>query len=231
MAEILKNIEAVLFDLDGTLVDSMWMWRTIDIEYLARFGIEMPSNLQEEIAGISVTQTAVYFQKAFGITDSVGKIISDWDAMARQKYKEEVPLKPGTLAFLKDLKEKNIPCAIATSNSRTLTEEVLQSHKIKPFFKEIITGEDIHKGKPDPDVYLECARCLGISPEKCLVFEDIPYGILAGKRAGMKVCAIEEDYAKEDVNEVRALADYYICSYEDILNNTYECLNAGKNLK
>ena len=121
MAEILKNIEAVLFDLDGTLVDSMWMWRTIDIEYLARFGIEMPSNLQEEIAGISVTQTAVYFQKAFGITDSVGKIISDWDAMARQKYKEEVPLKPGTLAFLKDLKEKNIPCAIATSNSRTLT--------------------------------------------------------------------------------------------------------------
>ena len=87
MAEILKNIEAVLFDLDGTLVDSMWMWRTIDIEYLARFGIEMPSNLQEEIAGISVTQTAVYFQKAFGITDSVGKIISDWDAMARQKYK------------------------------------------------------------------------------------------------------------------------------------------------
>ena len=119
MAEILKNIEAVLFDLDGTLVDSMWMWRTIDIEYLARFGIEMPSNLQEEIAGISVTQTAVYFQKAFGITDSVGKIISDWDAMARQKYKEEVPLKPGTLAFLKDLKEKNIPCAIATSNSRS----------------------------------------------------------------------------------------------------------------
>ena len=229
MAEILKNIEAVLFDLDGTLVDSMWMWRDIDIEYLARFGIEMPVNLQEEIAGISVTQTAVYFQKTFGITDSIEKIISDWDAMARRKYREEVPLKPGTMAFLNYLKEKNIQCAIATSNSRTLTEEVLQSHKIRSFFKEIITGEDIHKGKPDPDVYLECAKRLHVLPENCLVFEDIPYGILAGKRAGMKVCAIEEDYAKEDVDQVRALADYYICSYEDILNDTHECLNTDKN--
>lgn len=224
MADILENIDAVLFDLDGTLVDSMWMWRDIDIEYLGRFGITMPENLQQEIAGISVTQTAIYFQKTFGITDSIEKIINDWDEMARRKYREEVPLKPGVEKFLTFLKEQHISCAIATSNSKTLTEEVLQSHQIKHFFKEIITGEDIHKGKPNPDVYLECAERLGVQAERCLVFEDIPFGILAGKRAGMKVCAVEEDYAREDVEEVRRLADYYICSYEDILNDTYECL-------
>lgn len=226
--DMLEDIRAVIFDLDGTLVDSMWMWKNIDIEYLTGFGIEMPSNLQQEIAGISVTQTAVYFQKTFGITDSIDKIIGDWDEMARQKYREEVPLKDGAMAFLSYLKNENIPCAIATSNSRTLTSEVLESHKISGFFKEIVTGEDIHRGKPDPDVYIECAKRLDIPAQHCLVFEDIPYGILAGKRAGMRVCAVEESYAKDDLSEVRRLADYYIRSFDDILDGRYENLPAAR---
>lgn len=222
---MLKDIKAVLFDLDGTLVDSMWMWHDIDIEYLRRFGIAMPENFQQEIAGISVTQTAVYFQKRFGITDSVEKIIDDWNQMALYKYENEVPLKEGVRTFLKFLKEQKIPCAIATSNSRALTEIVLKSHGISSYFREIITGEDIVNGKPAPDIYLESARRLGVKPEKCIVFEDIPLGIQAGINAGMKTCAVEETFSKEEIEDIRRLADYYIHSYLDILNGKYEVLS------
>jgi len=219
---MLDHVSAVIFDLDGTLVDSMWMWRDIDIEYLARFGIDMPENLQEEISGISVTQTAHYFKNTFRLEDSIEQIISDWDDMAVAKYQYEVPLKEGVMAFLDALQARGIVCAIATSNSRTLTDTVLAAHGIEDYFTEVITGEDVHQGKPDPDIYLVCAERLGIDPSACLVFEDIPKGIEAAQAAGMKVCAVEDDYSIGDTYIKRKMADYYIRSYEDILSGSYE---------
>ena len=92
---MIKNIKACIFDLDGTLVDSMWMWPDIDREYLNRFGIEYDDNLKNEIDGISFHETAVYFKNKFGISDSVEKICKDWEDMAYDKYKYEVKEKPG----------------------------------------------------------------------------------------------------------------------------------------
>ena len=93
--EMLKNIDAVIFDLDGTLVDSMWMWKTIDIEYLARFGLEFPEDLQADIEGMSFTETAIFFKNRFKLPDPVDKIKRDWNEMAWDKYLNEVPLKRG----------------------------------------------------------------------------------------------------------------------------------------
>ena len=213
---MLENIKAVIFDLDGTLVDSMWMWHDIDIEYLSRFGIEMPDDLQEAIAGISVTQTAYYFKNTFGIRDSIEKIISDWDEMAFDKYAHQVPLKKGADRFLALLKKQGIRCAIATSNSRRLTDAVLKAHGITDYFCEVITGEDVHKGKPAPDIYLESAARLLIDPANCLVFEDIPEGISAAVAAGMKVCAVDDDYSAKNKELKKKMADYFIINYGDI---------------
>lgn len=219
---MLKNINAVIFDLDGTLVDSMWMWHDIDVEYLGRFGIEIPENLHEEIEGISVTQTAQYFKERFQIEDSIEDIINDWDDMAFHKYQFDVPLKEGVQEFLEYLYEHHIPCAIATSNSKSLTEVVLETHSVADYFQEIITGEDVHNGKPAPDIYLECADRLGVSPAECLVFEDIPHGITAALDAGMNVCAVEDEYSIENTYTIKKLADYYIRSFYDIFDETYE---------
>ncbi len=213
------DMEAVIFDMDGTLINSMWVWEDIDREYLARFGLDMPEGLQDAIAGISITQTAIYFKETFGIEDSVEKIIGDWDAMAFEKYSHEIPLKPGTLEFLNALSAAGVRCAIATSSSRRLTDAVMKAHKIGPYFEVILTGEDIHKGKPDPDVYLEAARRLGAAPEKCLVFEDIPYGIMAAKNAGMTCIAVEDDYSAPDREKKRLLADGYIRDFYEIIRN------------
>lgn len=218
-----ENVKAVLFDLDGTLIDSMWMWHDIDVEYLERFGIAMPDDLQEAIAGISITQTAWYFKNRFGIEDSIDQMIADWDELAVKKYRDEVPLKKGAGDFLKMLNQRGIPCAIGTSSSRRLTDVVLNARGIRSFFSEVITGEDVHNGKPAPDIYLECARKLGVAPEYCLVFEDIPKGIEAARAAGMRVCAVEDGYSAEDAAVKMQMADVYIKDYDEIIGCFKAC--------
>ena len=214
---MLNNIKAVLFDLDGTLVESMSMWGDIDVDYLKKFHIPVPEGLQKAIEGLSMYQTAVYFKENFAIEDSLENIMDEWNRMAYKKYTTEIPLKPGVRAFLDVLKSKNIPCGIATSNSRILTEAILKSHQVENYFSVMVTGDEITNGKPDPEVYLEAARKLGVAPEHCLVFEDIPFGIMAGKRAGMTVCAVEDDYSMNDMEDKIRLADFYIKSYEELL--------------
>lgn len=212
---MLTNKKAVIFDLDGTVVDSMWMWKAIDIEYLGRFGIALPPDLQKKISGMSFSETADYFKQEFLIPDSTEQIKSDWNRMAMEKYRNEVTLKPGVLEFLKKLKERGIRTGIATSNSKELAAAVLERQELLPYFDEIHTSCEVEHGKPAPDIYLFVAECLKTAPEECLVFEDISEGIRAAKAAGMTVCAVEDEYSAMDREEKRRLADYYIGSFEE----------------
>lgn len=210
MHDMLKNTDAVIFDLDGSLVDSMWMWKAIDIEYLGKFGIPLPEDLQSKIEGMSFSETAVYFKEHFHITDSLEKIKNDWNRMAWDKYEKEVPLKPGIPEFLEGCSKHGIKLGIATSNSRQLVENIVSVHKLRDYFSCIMTGCDVAHGKPSPDIYLAVADALKVDPKRCLVFEDIIPGIQAGKNAGMKVCAVEDAYSLQEKESKQALADYYI---------------------
>ena len=183
-------IEAVIFDLDGSMVDSMWVWKSIDIEYLRKFGITLPEDLQASIGGRSFTETARYFKERFGLPDDLETIKADWNRMAWDKYTHEVPLKKGVRELLQYCSGQGIKMGIATSNSRELVENIVSVHHLERFFTCIITGCDVEKGKPAPDIYLAAAQALKVSPENCLVFEDIVHGIQAGKAAGMSVCAV-----------------------------------------
>ncbi len=212
---MLKNIKAVFFDLDGTLVDSMHIWKDIDIEFLAGFGYDLPPTLQSDIEGMSFHETAVHFKERFAIPWPLEEIMACWNRMAYRKYSEEIDYKPGAFAFLQKLKAQGIHTCICTSNSRELAEAVGRHRGFIPYFDEIITSGEVINGKPAPDIYLEAARRVGVAPEHCLVFEDTVAGITAGKRAGMKVCAVEDDFTAHKRQEKEFLADYYI---EDYLN-------------
>lgn len=214
---MLTNIKAVLFDLDGTLIDSMHIWKDIDIEFLGRFGYDLPPNLQLEIEGMSFKDTAIYFKTHFDIPLSLDEIMNTWNEMAFHKYTHEIGFKPGALEFLKYLKSKNIPTAICTSNSRELVTAVADALQFTPFFEEIITSCEVGMGKPAPDIYLEASKRLGVTPSDCLVFEDVIAGIMAGKAAGMKVCAMEDDFSKARRAEKKTLADYYLDDYLPLL--------------
>ena len=212
-----KNKDAVIFDLDGTLVDSMWMWRQIDIEFLGERGIALPEDLQQKIEGMSFRETAVYMQERFQLKETAEELMDIWNKMAFEKYKNEVPLKRGIQKFLEHLKACQIKMGIATSNSPLLVETVLKAQGIFEYFDSIHTANEVEKGKPAPDIYLLVAKDLGVEPEKCLIFEDIVQGIMAGKNAGMTTCAVYDDYSKNDDANKRATADYYIEDYEQII--------------
>ena len=224
----LENKKAMLFDLDGTLVDSMWMWEAIDIEFLGAYGYECPDDIQRAIEGMSFSETAVYFKERFDLPLSLDEIKAVWTRMSIDKYRHEVPLKPGVLEFLKvmedkeelaDLirKENGIRTGIGTSNGSEIVDAVLTSLKVKEYFDAVVTACEVAHGKPEPDIYLEVAKRLGVQPENCLVFEDIPAGIMAGKAAGMPVIAMEDDFSADLMDEKRALADAVISDYRELL--------------
>lgn len=210
-------IEAVIFDLDGSMVDSMWIWKAIDIEYLGKFGIELPENLQACIEGMSFSETAAYFKERFALSDDLETIKEDWNRMAWDKYAHEVPVKEGVRELLAYCKEHGIKIGIATSNSRQLVENVVQAHRLEACFDCIMTACEVEKGKPSPDIYLAVAKELAVAPANCLVFEDIIPGIQAGKAAGMKVCAVYDKYSEYQDEEKRRLADYYTYAFRDLI--------------
>lgn len=224
---MLKYAKAVLFDLDGTLVDSMWMWKDIDMEYLGKYGITLPPELQEYIEGMSFSEVSAYFKETFGLKESLEEIKSEWVSMAKYKYTHEVPLKPGALRFLKHLKEQGIPMGIATSNSRDLLDAVLESLEIAPYFDCCMTSCEAGAGKPAPDIYLKVAELLKTEPKDCLIFEDTPAGILAGNRAGIPVCAMADENSAGRKDQILQIADYYAETFDQVLDRTYQNLKSS----
>lgn len=214
-----EMLEAVIFDLDGSMADSMWMWRAIDIEYLGRFGIALPENLQSCIEGMSFSETAVYFKERFALEDGLDTIKADWNRMAYDKYAREVPLKDGVRELLDYCRGNGVKLGIATSNSRELAESFINAQGLGRYFDCIMTGCDVSKGKPAPDVYLAVAEALDVAPANCLVFEDIIPGIQAGKAAGMRVCAVYDKYSEHQDEEKKRLSDYYTYEFKELIDD------------
>ena len=208
--------DTVIFDLDGTLVDSMWVWEDIDVNYLGQYGFTPTQDMKVAIEGMSIRETAVYFKERYGIRDSIVEIQDCWNRMAFDRYREKVRLRPHAEDFLRTLHGAGVSLGLATSNSRILAETVLASNGVIDLFDEIQTGEDVASGKPDPEIYLKAAAGIGAAPERCLVFEDVLMGVLAGKNAGMKVCAVYDPWNEPQMEEIRKRSDFFITDYSEL---------------
>ena len=218
---MLKNVKAVLFDLDGTLVDSMWMWTDIDVEYLGKYGYELPPELQKEIEGMSFSETAVYFKKRFCLPQSLDEIKAEWIEMAKYKYAHEVPVKPGALSFLRYLKEQGIRAGIATSNSRELLDAVMGSLGLDQYIDCNMTSCEAGAGEAAPGIYPEGGERLCVVPQGWLGFGGTPAGNPAGHNAGIRVCAMEDSHVADQKSEVCRMADYYIHDFGQVLDGSF----------
>lgn len=213
---MLTNIKAAIFDLDGTLIDSMWVWNKIDENYFRCRNITIPKNLKTQIEHLSFNETAAYFKRNFGILDTIDEIKNEWNAFAYNQYLNHVKLKPGVLEFLTLLKTMNIKIGLATSNSKSLLEAVLKSNGIYHYFDSITLTDEVSRGKNFPDVYLLAAEKLGAKPSQCIVFEDILPAVIGAKAAGMKVVGVYDDSSIDQREDIINNSDMYIKGYNEI---------------
>lgn len=213
----MNTIKAAIFDLDGTLVDSMWVWEQIDIDYLTEKGKTIPKNLKEDINHLSFQQTAEYFKERFQLNDSIEEIMNSWHLMAYEHYSKNIKLKTGALDFLNKLKSLGIKIGLATSNSIQLLEAVLHNNNIYHLFDAITITDEVKKSKDNPDIYLLAAKKLNVNPKDCMVFEDIIAAVEGAKLAGMKVTAIYDKSAEHQKDILLEKCDRYIYDYTDLL--------------
>lgn len=223
--QMLDDKDAVIFDMDGTLVDSMWIWPSIDDDYLAKYHLTKIENFHEIMEGMSYTEVAQFFLDTYpeiGCTRE--QVMDEWMDMAHDKYMTEVTLKEGVCDFIVEMRRQGKKIGIATSNDKNLAMDTLEALHVTELFDVVHSACEVAAGKPSPDVYLLVAEEIGVHPERCLVFEDVPMGIMAGKNAGMTVCAVDDEFSRPQEEKKRSLADYYIQNFHDIRNGTYEVL-------
>ncbi|WP_142413526.1 HAD family hydrolase [Hathewaya massiliensis] len=215
---MLREIKGVIFDLDGTLVDSMWIWEKIDIDYLKAHNKPLPKDLRCHIEHLSFEETSSYFKQRFNLPYTEEEIQNQWFEMAIKEYSTNVPLKAGVKNFLKILKAANIKIALATSNCKPLINACLKAHGIEEYFHSITTTSEVTRGKNFPDVYLLAAERLDVAPKNCVVFEDILPAIKGAKSAGMRVVGVYDDFSKLQEEEIKSIAHKYIYNYEELIN-------------
>ena len=209
--------KAVIFDLDGTLIDSMFIWVEMDVRFLNKRNIAITDGMFDDLQTNSFKDMAVYFKNKFALTETIEEIINEWIAEAKHAYNNELKLKPHSLEFIKYLKDNGYKIAIGTSNELSLTQAVLESNNVLGYFDTIVTGCTGLRGKPAPDIYLQVAKNLGVVPEDCLVIEDTFVGVMAAKNAEMKVFAIADRFSMGDKDKMVQNADGYFDDYEGIL--------------
>jgi HAD superfamily hydrolase (TIGR01509 family) len=216
---MLKNIKAVIFDMDGTIIDSMWVWKQVDIDFLKQRNIDVPDDLQKAIGGLSFTETAQYFKSRFNLEDDIDSIKNQWIGMVRDYYTSVIEAKKGVKEFLEYLLKHGYIIGMATSNFPELVEAVLKRNNLIDYFSEIVTTCEVPRDKSYPDVFLETARRLGVSPEECLVFEDTLSAVTGARAAGMKVIGVYDNLGTCTPEELSQATDYLIEHFEDIVEN------------
>ena len=206
-------IKGIIFDADGTLLDSMHIWGELGARYLSSIGKKAEEGLAEILFTMSLEESGAYLKKAYDISDSVEKIMSDMLNLIEVFYKNEAELKKGAAVFLEFIKQKNIPAVIATSGNRELLLEALKRLRITDYFSEILTCTELKTSKKEPLIYLRATEIIGTQPEETAVFEDVLHGIKTAKNAGFVTFAVEDEASKNDRDEIKTISDYYIIDF------------------
>ena len=203
------RIRGAIFDVDGTLLDSMFIWDTIGETYLRSIGYQPKENLNETFKNMSLHQAACYYQTEYGVTLSIDQIMDGVNAMLERYYRFEVPLKPGVAELLERLRQDGVKLCIATATDRHLVEAGLDRCGVLSCFGEIFTCNEVGHGKDEPDIFEAALRSLGTRREETLVFDDALYAVRTAKEAGFPVAAVYDSHERSQA-EVRARSDLYL---------------------
>lgn len=212
-------IRGAIFDLDGTLLDSMFIWDTIGEDYLRTLGKEPHEDLRETFMTFSLEEAAEYYREHYGVTLSAKEIVDGVNTMVEGIYRTKVTLKPGVTEYLRRLKENGVKMCIATVTDRYLVEETLERFGVRWFFSEIFTCAEVGCGKDKPIIYRKALEYLGTTKEETYVFEDSMFALETVKADGFSAVGIYDRHENRQ-GELKRLADYYIRDFADPILQT-----------
>ena len=207
-------LKGAIFDLDGTILDSMFIWDTIGEDYLRSLGKEPKENLKETFKTFTLEQAAHYYIENYGVTLSVDEIIDGVNKMVERYYAETVPLKPGIEVFLQKLKVKGVKICIATVTDKPLVEVALDRLGVRDYFSEIFTCASVGHSKEEPHIYRAAQKHLGTSKGETVVFEDALHALKTAKADGFVTAGVF-DIHEENQAELKTTADHYIKDYSE----------------
>lgn len=211
------RLQSAIFDMDGTLLDSMHIWRDIGPRMLRARGIEPAPDLGERLKPMTAHQGAAYCKAAYDLPETEEEIYDQIADQVRLFYETEVAAKPGVKEALSLLKMEGVWMYVATATDRHLAEEALRHAGIRDYFRGIVTSAETGVGKDvSPEIYERALRRLRSSKKDTVIFEDALHAIRTAKSAGFRVAAIYDPSAEEDQAEIRSLADYYFRSFEEL---------------
>jgi HAD superfamily hydrolase (TIGR01509 family) len=210
-------LDSVIFDLDGTLLDSSWVWEKVDEKFLGDRGFQVPDDYVDEISPLGAERAAVYTIERFGLNEDKDDIVREWIEMAKKEYATEVVCKPYAKEFLEELHKLNIKMAVATSSDRELFMKTLEREGILKYFQKIVTVDEVERGKGYPDIYEEAARRIKVNPHKCLVFEDILAGVTGASLGEFNVVAVFDEKSKHNWEKIKSISKYSINDYKELL--------------
>lgn len=206
----MHEVKGAIFDMDGTLLDSMPVWKRLTQGYLKQFGLNVTDEEYAACEGFSQPQVAQYFADRYDLPGGAAGLMEGMDKLITSRYETIAKPKDGVIAFLDGLRARGVKMAIATLTARRHAEKALRDRDMMGYFEFMLTIEDVGISKHQPDIYLMTAEKMGLAPADCMVFEDAPYACTTAKKAGFQVCGMVEPAYAAGETELRAASDIVV---------------------
>ncbi len=214
----LREYDALIFDLDGTILDSMEVWNEVDEIFLGKRGFKVDKEYTDTVKSCSMTQSAEYTVKRYNLKETPEEVIAEWEATVEEEYRSNIKLKKGALEFLKAAKDMGLKIACATALNRKNAVNSLSNNEVLSFFENVTTLEDLgHEvNKNDPSIFLHVSEKLSVDPSRCLVFEDVLGAIEGAQKGGFNTVMVYDRLSAADYEKGVNKADFHIFDWTSV---------------
>lgn len=207
-------IKGVIFDIDGVVLDSMWIWEDVMKRFLSRYGAEPDIDLMKRIVQMTFAESSVFIKENYNIPKEPEEILAEIFDVTREFYDNEIELKSGIMTFLDALRDRGLGIAAATASDRSYIEAAFRRLGIESYFDAVFTCRELDTAKTEPLIYLKAAESLGADKGEVIVFEDSLYAIDTLNKSGFKIAAVRDDSSLKDEKAIRELSDIYLENYD-----------------
>ncbi|MBR2834653.1 MAG: HAD family phosphatase [Coriobacteriales bacterium] len=213
-----SSFKAVIFDFDGTLADSGDVWQGVDRDFFAARNLPYDDRYAEKLALLGFKDGAQYTIETYGLSETVEELCAEWNAMGVERYRTGVDLRPHAADYINSVKSLGIPVSLATTNDPEVIGAMEHRCSIKELLPIRVFGREVaNSNKDKPDIYLEACRRMGVSPQDCVVFEDLPAAILTAKSIGITTCGVFTGRPDQNTARLVEEATYCIESWQELL--------------